>query len=402
MNLQYLLPSKVFENLKPYQKDAINLGIETDGRVYIADEMGLGKTLEALCIAYIFRHDWPLLVLCPASLISQWSDHILKWFFPCIEKTDIFLWFNRFPACHEINKFSIVIASYDSVKTLPKPFKTFICDECQYLKNIKTKRFKDVSILLNNCKHLIMLSGTPLSSNNLTDLYAQYTLFPIHIDVPCDQKPHNLCQRFKKEQLKDSLTQKTRHFLSVSLTKTNENELAQYMREIPHASWENICGQMKCMSILNQYSEWFNKLNNKVILFYKHREVKNIFTAFFPNTCVVIDGKVDKSDRKNLLDYFEKSIKNKYLLLQIKVGNAGLDLSQYLSIIFLELDWNPTTLLQAEDRIYRLGQTSDVNIFYFICDSKVHIDCQKFIPRLKLKLEYIADKTYIKDEHMIF
>jgi len=32
--------------------------------------MGVGKTIEALGIAYIYKDDWPLLIICPASLVK--------------------------------------------------------------------------------------------------------------------------------------------------------------------------------------------------------------------------------------------------------------------------------------------------------------------------------------------
>jgi len=46
--------------------------------VLIADEMGLGKTLQAVCLACYFHHDWPLLIVCPASLKFNWKAELLR------------------------------------------------------------------------------------------------------------------------------------------------------------------------------------------------------------------------------------------------------------------------------------------------------------------------------------
>lgn len=48
------------------------------GRVLLADDMGLGKTLQALAIACHFLHEWPLLILAPASVLHVWHQHLTR------------------------------------------------------------------------------------------------------------------------------------------------------------------------------------------------------------------------------------------------------------------------------------------------------------------------------------
>jgi SWI/SNF-related matrix-associated actin-dependent regulator 1 of chromatin subfamily A len=47
--------------------------------VLLGDEMGVGKTIQAISIAYLYRKDWPLMVICPSSLRLTWRDEILNW-----------------------------------------------------------------------------------------------------------------------------------------------------------------------------------------------------------------------------------------------------------------------------------------------------------------------------------
>ena len=42
------------------------------GRILIGDEMGVGKTIQAIGISYVFKDDWPLLIVCPSSLVFNW------------------------------------------------------------------------------------------------------------------------------------------------------------------------------------------------------------------------------------------------------------------------------------------------------------------------------------------
>lgn len=32
--------------------------------------MGVGKTIQALAVACVYKADWPLLIICPSSLVS--------------------------------------------------------------------------------------------------------------------------------------------------------------------------------------------------------------------------------------------------------------------------------------------------------------------------------------------
>ena len=50
--------------------------------------MGVGKTIQALAVAFVFKNDWPLLVICPASLKFTWRDEVVKWL-PGLETIDV-------------------------------------------------------------------------------------------------------------------------------------------------------------------------------------------------------------------------------------------------------------------------------------------------------------------------
>ena len=62
------LPEKLRGALLPFQKEGVKYGLRKEGRLLIADEMGLGKTVEALCVAYKYKDEWPLLIVTPASM----------------------------------------------------------------------------------------------------------------------------------------------------------------------------------------------------------------------------------------------------------------------------------------------------------------------------------------------
>lgn len=83
-----ILPEGLSNNLYEFQKKGIEFGVKRFGRILLGDEMGVGKTLQAIGIMYMYRTDWPLIILCPSSLKYSWRDEILKWV-SSIKKKDI-------------------------------------------------------------------------------------------------------------------------------------------------------------------------------------------------------------------------------------------------------------------------------------------------------------------------
>lgn len=159
-----LLPPRLVKHLFPFQLDGVIFGAAHNGRVLIGDEMGIGKTVQALAISYLYKEDWPLLVLAPSSLKFLWRDEILKWI-PGVSKHDIEV-INRSKRAFASNS-QIYIMSFDMAKNVERiigsqTFHVAIADEAHYLKSRDAKRTKILSPLLMNCKRIILLSGTPM------------------------------------------------------------------------------------------------------------------------------------------------------------------------------------------------------------------------------------------------
>lgn len=52
--------------------------------------------------------------------------------------------------------------------------------------------------------------------------------------------------------------------------------------------------------------------------------------------------------------------------MSIKAGGVGLTLTAADTVVFAELDWNPTDLMQCEDRIHRVGQKQHCRVYYCV------------------------------------
>ncbi|KAM0688125.1 SWI/SNF- matrix-associated actin-dependent regulator of chromatin subfamily A-like protein 1 [Conglomerata obtusa] len=79
---------------------------------------------------------------------------------------------------------------------------------------------------------------------------------------------------------------------------------------------------------------------------------------------IKIDGRTSSVQRQALVDEFQTNESVRVALLGLTACSTGLTLTAAKAVIFAELYWNPGTLLQAEDRVHRIGQKNTVDIHY--------------------------------------
>jgi SNF2 family DNA or RNA helicase len=143
------------------------------GRALLADEVGLGKTIEAGVILreYLLRGlIQSVLVLVPASLVSQWRLELA-------EKLRLNIPLGRTPASFSGEQ---IIASLDTAKRAEnaavihsRRWDMVIVDEAHRLKNRQTANWKFVNAIEK--KYLLLLTATPVQ-NDLRELYNLITL----------------------------------------------------------------------------------------------------------------------------------------------------------------------------------------------------------------------------------
>jgi hypothetical protein len=78
-----------------------------------------------------------------------------------------------------------------------------------------------------------------------------------------------------------------------------------------------------------------------------------------------IDGSTNSKERHILTQSFQTNINIKAAILGITAAGIALTLTAANVVCFLELYWTPGSLIQAEDRVHRIGQLKNVRIFYF-------------------------------------
>ncbi|PPR01721.1 hypothetical protein CVT24_001597 [Panaeolus cyanescens] len=77
-------------------------------------------------------------------------------------------------------------------------------------------------------------------------------------------------------------------------------------------------------------------------------------------------GGMDRGERDQALDIFAKEEECRVLLISIKAGGIGLNITSANNVIIMDPWWNPYVEEQAIARVYRMGQTRPVEVFRLI------------------------------------
>jgi SWI/SNF-related matrix-associated actin-dependent regulator 1 of chromatin subfamily A len=125
--------------------------------------MGVGKTVQAIAISYLYRKDWPVLVIVPSSLKHQWRDEILRWldFLPAQQVQIVNSLKDKLENCmYTIVSYSLASKMHHLISRMK--FQIVIADEAHYLKSMHSKRALKLVPLLKKFKRVLLLTGTPL------------------------------------------------------------------------------------------------------------------------------------------------------------------------------------------------------------------------------------------------
>lgn len=127
---------------------------------------------------------------------------------------------------------------------------------------------------------------------------------------------------------------------------------------------------------------------DKVVVMAHHTDVINGVYQAFPSIAVKLDGSTSMQERQIAVDRFQNSAGTKLFVGSLTAAGVGITLTAASYMLFLELDWRPSIITQAEDRIHRIGQDESVLVQHLVFDqsldaniAKVVIDKQEVIDK---------------------
>lgn len=93
-----------------------------------------------------------------------------------------------------------------------------------------------------------------------------------------------------------------------------------------------------------------------------------------------IDGKTPQNQKHSNIISFQNDSSCRVALLSITAAYQGITLTAASVVVFAEYYWTPGIIIQAEDRVHRVGQeASNVTVYYLHCDKTIDKSMAKYI-----------------------
>jgi non-specific serine/threonine protein kinase len=435
--------------LRQYQQDGLDwlatmrsLGFGA----LLADDMGLGKTVQLLALLEYLRTagDLKALLIIPASLIGNWQKEISR-FTPDL----------RHQVLHSKNTeidltgTDLFITTYGMASRIEELnnhiWDVLILDEAQAIKNPGTKQTKAVKSIPS--KHCIAMTGTPVE-NRLSDLWSLFDFlnkgllgtskeFSAYAKNVISNESYArirhvispfILRRLKTDKsiisdLPDKFENKAYATLSKKQTVLYTalvNELKVSLETLDGIQrkgvvlasimkFKQICnhpdqylGQNAFehthsgkFSLLNELCETIREKRERVLVFTQFREMCDPLSEYletlFGKRGLMLHGQTPVKKRAQLVEEFNGDKYVPYMILSLKAGGVGLNLTAANHVIHFDRWWNPAVENQATDRAFRIGQKKNVLVHKIITQGTIEDKIDQMIEeKQKLSNDLIA------------
>jgi len=139
---------------------------------------------------------------------------------------------------------------------------------------------------------------------------------------------------------------------------------------------------------------------HKVVVFTCFKEGIDRHLKKLGERAVTITGADSAEQRFAAVDRFQSDDAIRVALCNIIAGGTGITLTAGTHVIFQDLDWVPANHAQAEDRCYRLGQTSSVTVEYFLAAGTLDSYVAELLEQ-KVRLIEAVEADHLPDRSML-
>ena len=390
----------------------------------LADDMGLGKTLQVLTYLEKMRRSRKgsrALLVVPASLLGNWQREARKFVpamsFGILHGKPVQILEEELKA----DQIFLTITTYgmvpriDGLKNIQ--WDCVILDEAQAIKNPLTKQTREIKKL--NARMRIAMTGTPIE-NDLTNLWSLFDFLnkglmgtskefkdfskslkmdprqygrlksmvapfmlrrvktdkSIIADLPEKLETIDYVEMSKKqivlyrrivsdmeERIRNSDGMERRGIVLATILKLKQvcNHPDQYLGQQTYSASES--GKF---ALLREICETIYEKRERVLVFTQFREITEYLARYlkeiFHADGFVLHGGASVTARGKIVEDFQSDRYVPFIVLSVKAGGTGLNLTKANHVIHFDRWWNPAVENQATDRAFRIGQTKDVMV----------------------------------------
>jgi non-specific serine/threonine protein kinase len=126
---------------------------------------------------------------------------------------------------------------------------------------------------------------------------------------------------------------------------------------------------------LREIAEEIAARQEKALVFTQFKQIAGHLASFlsgiFARPGLILTGETSVAKRKDLVRRFQEDEDAPFLVLSVKAGGAGLNLTAASHVVHFDRWWNAAVENQATDRAFRIGQTRNVLVHKFVCRGTV-------------------------------
>ena len=399
----------------------------------LADDMGLGKTPTTL--AHLVALPGPHLVICPLSVVRNWEAEAARFtpllrvaVHHGTGRSDATS-FANVVAQHDLILTTYQVAARDIEVLRAVRWEAVVFDEAQAVKNPETRTAKALRTV--PAEQHIALTGTPVE-NRLSELWSIMSMvtpgllgnlshFRQRFATPIERNrdpvaatalrqltsPFLLRRTKADKSLVPDLPDKVEQLAWASLTREQagmyQGVVDQLLADAEQATGmrrrglvlaaltrlKQICNHPAHALLdgsrlggrsgkLTRFDELITDLldaGEQALVFTQFREMGLLLQRHlverFALPTPFLHGGVSKTGRDRMVDGFQSRTGSPLLLVSLKAGGTGLNLTAASRVVHYDRWWNPAVEDQATDRAWRIGQHRSVFVHKLVCQGTI-------------------------------
>jgi SNF2 family DNA or RNA helicase len=411
------VPDDFTGELRPYQQVGLNwLSFIANAQMggVLADDMGLGKTIQALCVVH-----GRTLVVAPRSVLRNWENEAHR-FRPGL-RVSIY----HGPDRKLDDEANLIITTYallrgDQEKLAAKKWDIVILDEAQAIKNPQSQVAQAAFKI--DAGFRLTLTGTPVE-NRLDELWSQLHFvnpgllsgrkdFDERYAQPISRGDSGTAAHLRdrirpfilrrlKSEVAPELPPRTEQVLRCELSPAERNvyntvRAATQAKMVEHMGKGSVMAALEALLRLRQASchsalvpgqeatgsakvelliDTLTSIiaeDHKSLVFSQWTGLLNLIEPHLVENgidFVRLDGQT--RDRQAVVDTFQGEDGPPVMLISLKAGGTGLNLTAADHVFLMDPWWNPAVEDQAADRTHRIGQDKPVLVYRVVAEDTV-------------------------------